>query len=179
MKPLLDRAQGVAPLQGVLRRCESLLLRHAERYARLQSRSIPPGNECRNHGLVSARRNAEKVDNWHLVLESLTKPSIVGVFGIVPLESIVDCLIAFENLSMNVTLVIIPNLVSFFREDSPDRQQKPHLLRFEDPTLGIVKRDALASERKALSELARTQVVMRLGQLTHMVKGGGAHLNIQ
>src|SRR6516162_11258646 len=82
MKPLLDRAQGVAPLQGVLRWCQSLLLRHAKRYARLQSRRIPPGNECRNHGLVSAGRNAEKVDNWHPVLESLTKPPIVGVFGI-------------------------------------------------------------------------------------------------
>jgi hypothetical protein len=47
---------------------------------------------------------------------------------------------------MNIALVIIPDLVSLFREDGPDRQQKPHLPRFEDSTLGIVKRDALASE---------------------------------
>jgi hypothetical protein len=30
-----------------------------------------------------------------------------------------------------------------------------------------------------LTKLARTKVVMRLGQLTHMFKGGSAHLNIQ
>lgn len=105
MKPLLDCPQCVAPFQSILRRREVVLLRHTERYLRLESRSIPPGNECRNHGLVSAGRDAEKINDWHLVLERLTKPSIIRVFGIGPLESIVDRLIAFENLSVDIALV--------------------------------------------------------------------------
>src|SRR5258707_5984296 len=83
----------------------------------------------------------------------LAKPSIVG-------SSIVDRLVAFENLTVDLALVVIPDLAPRLREDGFDRQKEAHLLRFEDAALRINERNALTLKHKAWLQLGRGQVIV-------------------
>jgi putative SOS response-associated peptidase YedK len=47
MQPLLDGAQGVAPLQHRLGRCQGLLVRRPERHSGLKRAGVPPRDEGR------------------------------------------------------------------------------------------------------------------------------------
>jgi hypothetical protein len=62
----------------------------------------------------------------------MTKPPIVGGVRILSHEGIIDRLVAIENLSMHLALVVIPNLAARLRKNGFDRQQEAHLLRLED-----------------------------------------------
>ena len=97
----------------------------AERHARLQRRSVPPGNEGRQHCLVASGRDAEEIDDRSPVLECLAKPSIVGGVGVLAHECIITRLVALEYLAMNLALVIVPYPSARLREDRLDRQQEP------------------------------------------------------
>lgn len=90
-------------------------------WARLDDRSQPPDEGWKN-GLIAPRRDPEKVDDWDLVLEGLSEPTVVCGVRIVAHESVVHHLIAVENLAADITLVIIPYAVARFRKDCVDRQ---------------------------------------------------------
>src|SRR5262245_8512516 len=102
MQSLLDRTQGVAPLKSVFWWSEGILLRCTEHYSRLQGPGVPPRNKCRDYSLVSARRNTEKIDDRHLVLESLPKPPVVRRVRVPAHEGVFDRFIARKNLAMNL-----------------------------------------------------------------------------
>jgi hypothetical protein len=85
-----------------LRWFQGLLIRVAECDARLQCRGVPTGNESGEHGLVAAGRDAQEVDDRYLVLECLAKPPIVGGFRVLSHESIINRLVAIENLPVDL-----------------------------------------------------------------------------
>jgi hypothetical protein len=61
----------------------------------------------------------------------------------------INGLVTLKYLTMNFPLVVIPDLAAGLRKRRLNRQQKPHLLRLENPTLGIGQRDALSSKEKS------------------------------
>jgi hypothetical protein len=99
--------------------------------------------------LVSAGRDAEEIDDRHLVLESLPKPPVVSRVGILAHKGAVDRLIARENLAMHLALVVVPDLAARLREHGLDRKQETHLLRLEDAALRIDERNAIAVKDEA------------------------------
>jgi hypothetical protein len=74
--------------------------------------------------LISAGCDAEEIDDRQLVLESLTKPPVVGRGGVLPHEGVVDHLVALENLGMHLALVVVPDLAARLREHGLDVQKK-------------------------------------------------------
>ncbi|MCH8172822.1 MAG: dienelactone hydrolase family protein, partial [Proteobacteria bacterium] len=89
---------------------------------RLKGISIPPSNESWQHSLVAAWGNSQKINHWDLVRISLTQPPVIGSLWVLPHESVINCFVAFEDLAMHFTLIIVPDLGSRFRKDCFDRQ---------------------------------------------------------
>src|SRR5215467_2667811 len=93
-------------------------------------------------------------------------------------EGVFYGVVALEDLAMNVTLVVVPNLAARLGKDGLDRQQISHLLRLEDAPLWIDKRYALAIENKAGLQLARRQMIVNLAQPSHMLECGYAQEHV-
>jgi hypothetical protein len=107
--------------------------------------AVPARNEGRDHGLVSAGRDAEEVNNSNLVIECFAQPSIVCGLGVLTHEGIVNRFVAFKNLAMYLALVVVPDLATRPGEYCLDRENKSHLLRLKDAT----PRDPLALEQES------------------------------
>jgi hypothetical protein len=75
--------------------------------------------------------------------------SVIGGVRVLPHESIVDRLVALENLVVHLALIVVPDLATGLREHGLDRQQVSHLVRLEDAPLRIDEGDAFALEREA------------------------------
>ena len=73
-----------------------------------------------NNSLVSARRYTQEIDDRCPVLKRLPKPSSVGRIRILSHKCIIDRLIALEDLTMHLALIVIPDLPARSRVDSLD-----------------------------------------------------------
>src|SRR5262245_22742144 len=74
-----------------------------------------------------------------------------------------------------LALVIVPDLAARLRKHSLDRQQEPHLLRFEDATSRIDERDAFTFENEAGLQLGHSQVIVHVAQPSNVLEGRQTH----
>ena len=63
MKPLFNGAERIAAFKRRFGRGQAFLIGDAELQLRLQRLRVPGGNEGWQHGLVTAGRNAKKIDD--------------------------------------------------------------------------------------------------------------------
>ncbi|MGZ9083531.1 MAG: hypothetical protein ACXW3U_15750 [Rhodoplanes sp.] len=150
----------------------------AELQLRLQRLRVPGGNEGWQHGLVTAGRNAKKIDDRNSVLECFAKPSIVGCVGVFAHERVVDRLVGGKYLLMHPALVIVPDSVARLRKHGLNRQQKPHLLGLNDAAPRIDERDALPIEKESQVQAGRSQGIVHLAQPSDVLEGCYAHEDI-
>ena len=81
---------------------------------------IPTSDEGRKDGLISSRRDPQKINDRNLVLEGFLKPAIVWSVWILAHEGVVHHLVAVENLTVNLTLIVVPHAVARFRKHCVD-----------------------------------------------------------
>ena len=175
MQTLFHDPQGVAALCR-LRRCrEVVAFGQAERNARFERRRIPPGNEGRDQSLVSARRDAEKVDDGNLVFVSVAQPTVVSGFRVGTHERVVDGFVALVDLPMGFAQVVVPDLAAASRHDGLDGQQETHLARFEDAALRVDEWDARAVEVEPRAQQFGGQLAVDLGEPSDMLEGSETH----
>jgi len=110
-----------------------------------------------------------------LIVASVAKPSVIRSVGILAHESIIDCFIAFEDLAVDLALIVVPNSTTQFRKNGFDRKQKTHLLRFEDATSWIDEWNTLPFEYEPRVQIFRYQMVMYFTQPSHVLERHGAH----
>ena len=134
----------------------------------LSAAGFHPEMKGRDHGLVSARGDAQEVDEGNLVFIRLAQPTVVGRVRVGSHERVVDDLLAPVDLPMRFPLIVVPDLAAAFRHDGLDRQQESHLFRFEDATLRIDEGDARAVELETRLQQRRGQLVVDLGQPSEM-----------
>jgi hypothetical protein len=178
METLFDGSQRVSTLN--FRRGWRLvgLAWQTERNAGALRGPIPSPDEGWKDGLLASRRDSEKVDDWDLILEGLSKPTIICRVRIVAHESVVHHLIAVENLAVDITLVIIPHAVACLRKDRVDRQQESHLRRLEDSAPWIDQRVSLAVDNKAFTKLLGSQMVVDFAESSYPLECGRAQKSV-
>src|SRR6185312_33228 len=120
MQSLLYRPEGITALQRAFGRHQYAFFCSCESYTSLQGFGIPARYEGGKHSLVFARRYTQEIDDRYPVLKRLPKPSIVGRIRILPHKCIIDRLIALEDLTMHLALIVIPDLPARSRVDSLD-----------------------------------------------------------
>lgn len=69
-----------------------------------------------------------------------------------------------------VVRVVVPHLAARLGEDGLGREQVPHLLRLEDPSLWLHQRDSLPGKHEAGPELRGGQMIVGLIETPNMVE---------
>jgi hypothetical protein len=88
MQSLLDDAECVTPLnRGGGSFYQSRLIGCAECDTRFERRVIPANDIGGKYCLISARRDAQEVNNGHLAFVGFTKPVIVGRIGVLAMNA--------------------------------------------------------------------------------------------
>ncbi len=121
MQTLFDGAEGVSPLNGALRWGQTLLIGNTEGNPRFQGPRIPSHYERWQQCLIEPGGNAQEINDWDPVLIRLTKPSIISRIRILTHECVVNRFVAGIDLTVNFSLVVLPDLAAGFWENGPDR----------------------------------------------------------
>ena len=146
VKPLLDRAQRVTALLDVLGSNKFLLIRSSERDPGFERLCIPTRHIHRHNGLVTTGRDAKEINCRDPVLVCRSKPLVVGGVRVIPHKGIVDRVVAFEDLTVDFPLIVVPDPSARARKHSPDREQVTHAPWLEYPALRVHEGDALTVE---------------------------------
>jgi hypothetical protein len=121
VQPLLNQAERVPPLHRI--RCcgrGSSTRELAERDPRAQATRVPIHNEGRNDGLVAPGRDAEEVDERDLLLGGFAEPHVIGRRWIGAHESIIQLVLAGEDLLVHLALIVVPDPPALPREHGSD-----------------------------------------------------------
>jgi hypothetical protein len=101
--------------------------------------------------------------------------SVIGGVRVLPHESIVDRLVALENLVVHLALIVVPDLATGLREHGLDRQQVSHLMRLEDAPLRIDEGNAFVLEHETGLQLDRGQMIVHLTKLSNVRQSSQTH----
>jgi hypothetical protein len=71
---------------------------------------------------------------------------------------------------MHHSLIVVPGLCPGPWKYGLDREQEPHLVRFEDAALWINQRYALTLESEVRFQLVRGQMIVDLTEPSHMIE---------
>jgi len=121
MQPLLNRPKGVASFSYGCWRIKCELTGYGKCNSDLEGFGLPIDDKGGKQRLISARGDAEKVNYRYLMFAGLSKPLVVSGIWILSHERIVDNIIPFIDLPMNIPLIVVPNFASRFREYCFDR----------------------------------------------------------
>lgn len=105
------------------------------------------------------------------MLKGFPHPPVVRRIRVLPHEGVVHGVHAFEDLPVNVSLVVVPDAGARSGVYGLDGQQVAHPLWFEDPALGVGQGQAVAPEQESRAQVVRAEVVMQFLQSPHMLKG--------
>ena len=139
VKPLLDSAERITALLDVLGSNKFLLIRSAEHDPGLERLCIPARHIHRHNGLLTTGRDAQEPNHRYPIFVCRPKPSVVGGVRVIPHKGIVDRVVAFENLAVDVPLIVVPDAPARPRKHSPDREQVTHLLGLKIPRYGFTR----------------------------------------
>ena len=74
------------------------------------------------------------------------KPLVVGGVRVIPHKGIVDRVVAFEDLPVDLPPIVVPDPSARARKHSPDLEQVTHAPRLEYPALRVHEGNALIVE---------------------------------
>ena len=140
---------------------------------------MPSSNKCRNLCKKAPRRDADKINNRNLLLAGFPQPPVVCGVWIGPHERVLNQIVALVDLTMDLTLVVVPDLRTWLWEDGADGQQVMHLPWLEDSALRIHQRDAIVFKKEPFGELLRGKVVMRGIKSAHVLKRCRSHAHVK
>src|SRR5689334_8078505 len=123
MQSLLNSAERVPSLYYIFGWREHVLIGLSECYTCLQRLGVPSGDEHGKDCLITAWCESQEIDNWYSIFESFAKPLVVNCIRILAHEGIIDCVIAFKNLAIDLTLIVVPNLSPWPGKNGSNRQQ--------------------------------------------------------
>ena len=107
-----------------------------------------------------------------------SKPLVVGGVRVIPHKGIVDRVVAFEDLTVDFPLIVVPDPSARARKHSPDREQVTHAPRLEDPALRVHEGDALTVEDETGAQLLLRQVIMHFAEEPDALESGKVHQDV-
>src|SRR5947208_4702080 len=171
MKSVFDISQRIAPIRGVFGELKFVLPGYAKCYSCLQRCDIPTDYESREESMVVPGSDTKEVNDRYSILHRLSQPAVVCCIGVLAHERVINRLVAFIDLLVHLSLVVVPDPGTGSGKDRFDREQILHLLRLEDSTPGINKRNAVALKLETGAEITRRQIATRFGKSRDRSKG--------